>query len=69
LGHGKQNLRRRKKERIGSKEDTIAIRAALTATTHDKEGVISEDFSLAQLLSRIFCSKVDAIFSRNPNPR
>jgi hypothetical protein len=43
LGHGKQNLRRRKKERIGSEEDLIAIRAALTATTHDKEGALSED--------------------------
>jgi hypothetical protein len=58
LGHCKQNLRRRKEERIGSEEDPIAIRAALTATTHDKEGVISEDFSLSQqcakVLSRIF---------------
>jgi hypothetical protein len=47
LGHGKQNLRRRKKERIGSEEDPIAIRAALVAITQDKEGVLGENLPVA----------------------
>jgi hypothetical protein len=47
LGYGKQNLRRRQKERFGSEEDLIAIRATL-APPRTKERATSEDHSFAR---------------------